>query len=86
MVTQNVGAHADRHTNARDSQTFGERLGVTAQLALIRPACGNYYSCATALEKPSNWGKLLTVRVSPSGKATAFQVVIRGFESHHPLW
>jgi hypothetical protein len=29
---------------------------------------------------------IVFMRVSPSGKATASQAVIRGFESHHPLF
>ena len=33
------------------------------------------------------WGKIVFVlRESPSGKASAFQADIRGFESRLPLW
>ena len=31
-------------------------------------------------------GKIIALRESPSGKASAFQADIRGFESRLPLW
>ena len=31
-------------------------------------------------------GKMMAARESPSGKASAFQADIRGFESRLPLW
>ena len=34
----------------------------------------------------SGYNPTILTRVSPSGKATASQAVIRGFESHHPLF
>jgi two-component system cell cycle response regulator DivK len=36
--------------------------------------------------QPSGYNPAIFTRVSPSGKATASQAVIRGFESHHPLF
>ena len=45
------------------------------------------YAGAT-LHYPSILGKIRTARkrASPSGKASAFQADIRGFESRRPLW